>query len=326
MPEKFIRICTHEEPDIDGLVGMWILKRFGEMKFPGVKDAEIGFVSAGDEVDGKSGDQLFEEGVILVDTGGGIFDHHVRDTGAKEERLDDCTTTLAAKHVGVANDKALAKLLRWVKRHDLEGKGLSSKDPAEHLIALPNIITGLNLICEGEYVKTWETVATILDAIYATEVDWFKAVEDVSHGYCVKLEGGLSVIAVLSDSRKIMKAARYLQHDLIIAQDNQNRIGITPKIQPNLSEVDFSRLVEALRKLECNMRGIEFERLESQIGEKFYWFLHDSRRIVASGSRKNTKAQPTIIPRNLICEVTARVFDPEFRFSKEFEFAEEIIA
>ncbi len=70
---KITRIVTHRFPDLDALLCCWLLRRFGESRYPGIAEVPIDFWNAGDLPEGKTPEDLEREGTLLVDTGGGAW-------------------------------------------------------------------------------------------------------------------------------------------------------------------------------------------------------------------------------------------------------------
>lgn len=135
----------------DTAVAYFLLKKFGENKFPGIKDAGVEFWSELPE--DKNIEELEAEGYILLDLGGGEFDHHRLD---QDNRQYACSHLVAA-YLGIDDRPDLQKLLEWARRSDLEGKGTISKDPIDRAFGLAGLLTALN--------KTVRDKRQILDII-----------------------------------------------------------------------------------------------------------------------------------------------------------------
>jgi hypothetical protein len=116
----FNRILTHERPHLDEIVAIWLLRKFGEQRFPGISTAAVSFMSIRKLAEaGLKPDDYEAQGTLLLGIGGGRFDEHpTLDEGRK---TGDCATTLVAKELGVGDDPSLAKILRFVRAADVEG-------------------------------------------------------------------------------------------------------------------------------------------------------------------------------------------------------------
>ena len=45
MPVVFNEIVTHERPHLDEIVAIWLLRRFGETRFPGISQAKVSYTA-----------------------------------------------------------------------------------------------------------------------------------------------------------------------------------------------------------------------------------------------------------------------------------------
>ncbi len=75
---------------IDSIVASFLLKKFGEERFPGIKDAEYRFLISIPK--NKDINELEKDGYVFIDMGGGLFDHHDKH----EEGKDVCASYLVA--------------------------------------------------------------------------------------------------------------------------------------------------------------------------------------------------------------------------------------
>ncbi|MBD3165559.1 hypothetical protein GF324_03090, partial [bacterium] len=104
-------LLTHVHPDLDALLALYLLRKHGEEKFPGVKDAKLDFVSANELPGGAMPKDLEAEGILAVDTGGGRFDNHPNEATSNQEKWDTCASELVAKSLGVDKNAAYRFLL-----------------------------------------------------------------------------------------------------------------------------------------------------------------------------------------------------------------------
>src|SRR3989344_4526463 len=95
---KKIFISTRLRPDT--IVAIFILKKFGTERFPGVESATLEFLQTIPE--GETADTLEKKGVLLIDLGGGTFDHH----GTQKKST---ASYLVARELGIAANPSLAK-------------------------------------------------------------------------------------------------------------------------------------------------------------------------------------------------------------------------
>lgn len=165
MPQPIHTIVIFPRPHPDNIVAILLLWLFGEKEFPGIRKAKIDFWNKVPE--GKTADQLEKEGVLLIDLGGGKFDHHSEEKN--KTKGEECATTLVAKYLRIQDDPALEKLIAYVKRDDLEGRGIISKDPLDRAFGLSGIIMNLNREYPQNPKKVLELVIPIFLAHYHEE-------------------------------------------------------------------------------------------------------------------------------------------------------------
>lgn len=161
MNMQYSRIILPTRPQPDTLVAIFILKTFGEYKFSGISQAKTDFLALLPV--GKKEEDYGKEGVVLLDIGGGRFDHH-----GKEEKMT--TSTLIAEYLGVKNDPALSKLLQYTERDDFFGKGTISNDPLDRAFGLSGLITALNKNFDKNPERVVEIILPLIEAHYKEEV------------------------------------------------------------------------------------------------------------------------------------------------------------
>lgn len=135
VPEQYTTVILPTRSQPDTLVAIFILKKFGEARFPEIKGAAVDFwqtVPAGE-----TEETLDQKGIILIDVGGGKFDHHASP-------VQTTASDLVARYVGVHEDPSLAKLLEYARRDDFFGKGTISEDPLDRAFGLSALIAALN--------------------------------------------------------------------------------------------------------------------------------------------------------------------------------------
>ncbi len=114
--EKIWTIATHggfRHPD--ELIAIWLMKKHGEAKFPGIGNARTIFINAGHNKAylRKSAEEHLKNGIILVDVGGGVFDH------SSDGR--NCSAARVAQELGITNLDEMA-LVAYALSNDLSGK------------------------------------------------------------------------------------------------------------------------------------------------------------------------------------------------------------
>lgn len=137
----FKKLLTHVAIHLDEIFAIFLLRKYGEAKFPGVTTSELCPVAG----DPRGDDNSFDaDGVIPVGCGGGRFDEH-RPNGRV---AGECAATLVAKHLGIQDKPGVAELLEEVLRCDTK--------PGVHSFQIAEIIKTANrcfLGWEGAAVK-----------------------------------------------------------------------------------------------------------------------------------------------------------------------------
>ncbi len=148
---NFHTILTHEHPDLDAMLCCYLLKKYGEENYPDIAKAKIAFCPAGRLPGDKTPSELEEEGILPVDIGGGRLDTHPDGNEIEESKKTLSAANLVAKDLKVDKKESLLHLLEFSRIHDSEGRSLTSKNPIDHLVAIPNIIRGASFYYDEKY-------------------------------------------------------------------------------------------------------------------------------------------------------------------------------
>lgn len=254
-----IALPTRAQPDT--IIAIFILKHFGKEHFPGIEDATFEVVPR--LPDNETEESLAQKGMLLVDVGGGMFDHHSKP-------YQTTASSLITEYLGQKNNPALLKLLQFAERDDFYGKGIVSTDPLDRAFGLPGLIASLNRKYVQEPAKVVEIVIPLIDAFYAEEekraFEMPKELED-------KLRSGRADAFTVRHRGKTLKG-------IIIETDNPSMAGflrsrggggydvialrlptghtniLTKQVQPR---VDLRSLCVLLRIQEAEARGVALE-------------------------------------------------------------------
>ncbi len=311
-PSAAVRaIVTHPAPDLDALVSVYLLRRYGGELVPGSDTCPLRFVSPR-EVEAAGGPEALEEaGEVVVDLGGGRFDNHPRPDRPGSGDLEASAAELVAEHLGVRQRPELDKLLRFCARQDLKGQSLRSRDPVDHAVAIPAIIDGLNRMNPGDGDAVYAAIEPVLDAIVTSERSWTDALADANRGRREDVEGA-QVLAMESSSSAAARAGRYCGADLLVVRYlPQGHVAYTLRRDGPLGGMTLDGLADRVRRAELAARGLPQPRAMPQVGMHGGWFLHQSRKILNKGSPKAPDVEPTVLTladlhRVAVEEVTAR--------------------
>ncbi len=306
-------IVVHVAPDLDGLVGAWLLRRFGESRFPGASKAPVRFL-AGGQVDGPA---LEAEGVLAVDVGGGRFDHHFDSTSEATSAPGLCASELVAAELQLAEVKSLTKILGLARRRDIEGVGVKSPDPLDQAGHLVSLIDGWNGLYPDDPDRVLELGWASLDAIYENERAWHDALDEVDRDRPLRFAStGVLVDWFESDNKRLMKASRYRRRDACVVRSTRGNTGVNVAFNsPRVQVEDVLSATAYLRLFECRATG-EAPRPERlrEVGNHHGWYLHSSHRLVMAGSDKEPTAPRSVLPTELVAELVGVSLHPTHTF------------
>ena len=266
-PIPISKIILYPRPHVDNIAALFLLREFGLAAFPGIETAALEFWPV--VPPGKTPDEYEAEGVLFVDLGGGRFDHH-----HDEHQPNVAKTTaaqLVAEHLGLADQPVLKRLLEFVRRDDVEGRGIISKDPLDRAFGLPAIIMNLN----RNYPKNPEFVVDLVTRIfqswYAEEYrrkvlmpqEW---AELQANGRAQKIHiptsvRPLTVVAIESDSPTMvgfLRAVGDVQADIVIQRMSSGHTNIVTKQDRDrtMAKLNIGPLVSAVRSAEAAKKGL----------------------------------------------------------------------
>ncbi|WP_372365975.1 hypothetical protein [Candidatus Uabimicrobium sp. HlEnr_7] len=161
----FHTIVTHEHPDLDAMLCCYLLRKYGSNCYQGLEEAKILFCPAGRLPEGKTPNELEQEGFLAVDIGGGRLDTHPDGHSISEEKKRLSAANLVAQDLGVDKEERFINLLEFARIHDSLGKSLRSRNPIDHLMALPNLIRGASFHFGASFHETTNFFFKVFEAI-----------------------------------------------------------------------------------------------------------------------------------------------------------------
>ncbi len=301
-PYTKIVLPTRSQPDT--LVAIFILKKLGEGRFPGIKEAEIDFWQT--MPDGETTESLDKKGIILIDLGGGRFDHH-------EVRPQTTASNLITEFLGIKEDPALAKLLEYAERDDFFGKGTISTDPIDRAFGLSALVAALNKSLVKNPARVVEIIMPLLVAHYNEEV---KRAYDLPREFEEKLAKGeaetfevkqrdkkLKVVITISESGSM---AGYLRSksggafDVVAQWLPSGHVNILTRPTKRVDLRSLAALVRleetkhAGRELEMSIRDLaRFARIK-EVPE---WYYDPATNSLQNGGLNPKEIPPTKIPK-----------------------------
>ena len=302
---KVKKFIVHKSPDIDCLTALWLMLKFGNKKFQEVEKASIEYHHIND-VDGE---KLEKEGIIALDIGKWRFDHH--NLLPDQENL--CATILVAKYLGIDKHPALKKLLTFVQRKDVEGRGVISKDYLDQVFHFSAFVDNLNELYPNNPHKVQIVAFELLDAHYLTEQQWVYLLSDIKKAKNIHTRNG-KIVYLRSNSYKAPKATRYLGFDVCIIENTQIKNIAVQWNSKKFDEETHKKIVRKtiiyLRFMESFYRGEKID-IQSLLNSELYldWFLHSNSKFILYGSVKNPPSQNSKISREYLMECVAYGLD-----------------
>lgn len=317
--KKFV---LHLYPDLDALGALWLMKRFGEKKFPNASLAPVEFWP----IQKGKGSELEKQGIIALDFGRGRFDHHDLKDG--EENF--CATVLVVRELEIEDYPPLTKFLEFIQRKDVKGEGVKSKDTLDQCFHLVSIADGLNRRYANNPEKVQEIVFEIFDAYYLLELEWFDVINQLKNAFQIETRNGYKITLVYSESPKAARATRFQKFDACVIKDPLTH-SITIQWNRQISKLTLNARLEMVRRITKQLRILEASSCQEEIdqkrldevGEYRGWFLHDSITLLLFGSQKNPPKTASKIPDQVIAEIVACGLDSERPFPKDFCLREE---
>jgi hypothetical protein len=309
---RFTELLTHERPHLDEIVAIWLLRKFGEQRFPGSGTAAVSFTSVRKLAEAGLKPEDYEaRGMLLLGVGGGRFDEH--PTLEEGRKAGDCATTLVAKELGISDDPALAKILRFVRAADVEGN--ASPFDVSYVVKLlhPRFPTDPHKVIE------WALVA--IEAKYEEQRRFFTVVkpefdakakvEEIAVG-----QRRLRVVTIDSDEDGIHKYARSeygARAAVVIQRRAKGNVAVFGNKQAG---VDLREAAKLLRLAEQAAKGqmvtTDEERLtaEGQVPGAEEWFYHKQGQMLLNGSLTQADVPATRLGLDQIAELVKIGIDP----------------
>lgn len=296
-------IASFAKPQPDTILAIFMLRKFGETAFPGIKEAKLEFWNQ--LPPDKTAEQLEQEGVLLIDLGHGRFDHHRELENGKPMR---CTSEIVADFLKVQDDPALKKLLAYAKRDDLEGKGTISDDPLDRAFGLSGLLTNLVRAYGHDLNGVVNLVLTLFEAHYLEEekrtkllpAEWKQLVDSgAAKQWNVTSSTGLIRVAqVPSDNPSLSGWLRaYLHQDLVIIRRSSNHVSI---ITNQAKKIDLSRVMANLREMEARKTNPLAQlpadlTVQGRISEVPNWYYDTMANTLQNGGAQTEGIQPTLL-------------------------------
>ncbi len=265
-------IVTHQNPDLDAIMSVWLLKRFLTSQWG---TAKVWFVQAGQRIAQETLDQLGIENdrdVIHVDTGMGEFDHHQEERG----QMRICAASLVYDFIAkLQSDKRDNRTLQEMVKFSIEIDHFEDcywpeASNFRYEFMVTGILSGARENGMYDDDRKLQFGMELLDAVYASLRNEIKADEIVQREgqvFSVR-DGAIQAMALASSNHAVEKRAQKMGYELMVRKDEgagHIRIKATPH-----SQIDLTPVYEEILKIDS-------------VGT---WFLHASKRMLLNGSSK----------------------------------------
>lgn len=300
-------IVTHGSPvHLDELVGLILLRRYGNERLPGVSTAPFRTLTANDNIEELAG----RDDVVLLGCGAGRFDEHVFN-GDKSKK-DDCCATLVARFLGINEDPRWSRILKYTLHTD--------KNPPTLVLDLASSV--MRFQNQGwELDSVLDYTEKTVEAAYAEQVAFFDADISKIREEPLVLNGGSHWIAVIEDDNQaLIKRARFLGAAVVIVR---NSTGHTVVLTSNNLKLDMRDTARILRYLEQTMKGevlvSDWGVLEEEgsIQEAPEWFFHEEARNVLNGSNSRPDLPATTLPLSIVVQAVQTGLQDGFESNRE---------
>ena len=301
-------VVMYPRPHPDNIAALWLLQEFGTELFPGIR--EVAFDFWNQVPPGKTAEQWEAEGYLLIDIGGGRFDHH---HDGHQMDTTTCATTLVARYLGVDQRPELKKLLEFVRRDDLEGRGIVSKDVIDRAFGLSAIVMNLNRDYPGNPEFVIDSVMRIFHAHYNEEyrrkVVMPKEWEELKReGRAVQFDidtpsGPLRVVMMESDSKTMVgfvRAVKDIMADVVVQRQSTGHTNIVTRQTQGAPKLDLRPLLAAIRRAEAQKKGMDVSRLTAADWEKprrlegiDEWYFDIAANTIQNGGAATANISPT---------------------------------
>lgn len=296
------KIVLPVRPQPDTIIAIYFLRRYGTKQFPGVDTATL-------SVDPHAQVNAPEyKDAILIDVGGGMFDHH-------GQTPPTTASALIARTLGIISDPSISKLLRFAERDDMRGLGTISKDQLDRAFGLSGLITAMNKTHAHDSQKVVDAVIPLIQAHHEEEI---MRVHELPATFAALEKDGKITIVSVGDSTGPLRAVliesdnismpSYLRSqaggrfDIVIQRRETGHINILSKPRKQ-EKIPLERLVAVIRGAEYYMRtGNNIEKpyaeltAPAKIEEVPNWYYDPATNSIQNGGIHTDLTPATEIP------------------------------
>ena len=311
---KITQIVIPVRPQPDTILAIYMLKKFGEKKYPGIENAKI-VINPNPEVI-ISQNQPGE--IMCLDCAGGTFDHHGKSTTA---------SLLVATDLGIAHDPSFSKILRYAERDDKFGLGTISKDQIDRTFGLSGLIYSINRRYPDEPEKVIDCIFPLIDSHYLEEAHRIHELPEiynnlVKDGKAIELllapdSKKVKIVLVESDNIGLPGFLRSLaggNYDIVVQKRSSGHVNILSKSRKE--KIPLERLAALIRGSEYYMENGEqikktFAELSApaRMAEVPNWYFDKATNSIQNGGVHTDLTAATKIPWSDFTKITKMAFE-----------------
>lgn len=310
---KIHTIVTHEMPHLDEIAAIWLLRKFGEIIFPGISTAKILFWNNGGKTpDGRTAEDYEREGILLVGVGGGFLDEHA--TAAQERKEGECATTLVAKALGVDDDPTLKKILKFVVNNDIKG--------GEQPFGLASLVKLLHQQYSEDPNKVIDWAVMGIEAEYCNQLEFLGSTREEFKRMAVIEEiigpaGKMFKMASFeSDNKQMSKFARSMHGccaDVVVQRKSSGKTQVFTNKKTGLTLDEVAKMIR-IAEMQKKGRVItsDWKKLsaEGSIPGAEEWHFHIEGQMLLNGSLTATGVPPTKLTLDEIVDIVRAGINP----------------
>lgn len=298
MENKILNIIIPSRLQLDTLVSIFLLKKFGEEMYSGIVEAYV-------EIKPMIDENFDNSNSILLGVGGGDFDNHVSDKKTTISKL-------VAEKIGVLNDPALKKVLMLVDRDDKDGKGIVSEDYLDKAFGISGLLMSLNRTYIDNPTEVVSVLLPILGAHYFEEYKRtvelpLRIVQKINNGemisFVIKNNNSKTKVAIIKDEDPSMNVHLRSQkggfYDIVAQKLSSGHLNILTR---RATRVNLSRLAAVVRSTEAMLKNKvipeDMAKLskEGRLEEVSEWYFDPVTNSLLNGGMSPSEVEPSVIP------------------------------
>jgi len=301
------KILIPNKPHLDPIAAIYLLGQYGQEKFPGISDARIIFWEHSHSPTREELERFRSEGVLMIDLGGGLFDHHENRDDIKET-----ATSLVASYLGIDKNPEVAALLDYIREDDLEGLHNRFGDLAYLVKNMYRQNIPINQVVK--------LALQILNFFQEGQREWYCDVRKEYESKCrlvrvKRHKRKIKVGIIESDNLQVANYGIRMDNLSVVIQGRST--GHVVILTNKLHRIDLREVVGLIRKRELEIGGyrkpIDIRRMQFEGRNTMVpnWFYHRALNSFLNGSDALNKTEPTKVGFEEIVDIVLRTLTKE---------------